>query len=242
VKSGMQRFASQHGIIVINSDTSPRGVGEHVSSTADQDNEGLPALAFGESAGFYLDATESPWSMHWRMYSYFVKELVPSIFRHFPIDTHRCGIIGHSMGGHGAITIGLKHPELFSSVSALAAVCHPSKTPFSEPFFRAYLGENTNNAWAKYDSVELAKAYTGPPRYILIDQGSIDSYLVNGTLQPEALLGVKNDRIRFDYRFRPGFEHGYYYVSTFIGEHFDFHVERWKEEQEAKSATTIQQS
>ncbi|KAI1717842.1 putative esterase domain-containing protein [Ditylenchus destructor] len=216
-KSGCQRFASQHGVIVVNPDTSPRGV------KVEGDDE---SWDLGVSAGHYLDATEPKWAKHYRMYSYFVEEFVPLIFNQFPVDQAKVGIFGHSMGGHGALTIGLRNPSIFKSISAFAAICNPSAASLTNKAFTAYLGDDRSN-WAKYDAVEVSKVYAGPKRTILLDQGTADTFYTGKNLMPENLIEVQNPNIEFDFRLRETYDHSYFYIATFIEEHFQFHVKSW---------------
>ncbi|KAL3081019.1 hypothetical protein niasHT_037487 [Heterodera trifolii] len=215
IKSAMQRFASNRKIIVVNPDTSPRGV-----VTGDGDDP-----SFGAAAGFYLDATETKWAQNYRMYSYILDELVPLVFNTFSVEKNKCGIFGHSMGGHGALTIALKHPELFSSVSAFAPICNPSKAK-GQKYLRAFLG-NEEGKWANYDATELAKKYEGPKREVLIDQGSADPFLANGDLLPANLLAVENPNLTWKYRLHTNYDHSYAFIQTFIGDHFEHHANCW---------------
>lgn len=230
IKSGMQRFASAHQIVVVNPDTSPRGV---VTGLGDDDPN------FGAAAGFYLDATEPRWANNYRMYSYIVQEFVPLIFAQFPVaDQNRCSLFGHSMGGHGALTIGMKHPELFHSLSVFAPICNPvNASAYGRRYFTAYLGADNEQQWAQYDATELAKTYRGPRREVLIDQGSADPILLSGDLMPERLLAVHNPNLVWKYRVHESYDHGYFFIHTFIEDHFLFHIRCWaEEEKEQKSA------
>ncbi|KAL7075734.1 hypothetical protein ACQ4LE_004941 [Meloidogyne hapla] len=224
IKSGMQRFASKYGIIVVNPDTSPRG--DDIPKGIDGDPD------FGVAAGFYLDATEPKFAKNYKMYSYFVKEFVPLIFDEYKnhLMIKCCGLFGHSMGGHGALTIGLKNPELFKSISVFAPICNPmKKSPnFGYKHLEAFLGpQNDENIsqWEQYDSVAVAKKYKGPKCEILIDQGSKDPYLQD--LLPNNLISVSNPNIVWKYNLRENYDHGFYFISTFIEEHFIFHVKFW---------------
>ncbi|KAH7684756.1 Protein Y48G10A.1 [Aphelenchoides avenae] len=217
-KSGFQRFASQHRVIVVNPDTSPRGV------KVDGDDE---SWDFGVAAGFYLDATVPKWANNYRMYSYIVEELLPLVSASFPVDDAKRGIFGHSMGGHGALTIGLKNPDKFKSISAFSAICNPSQCPWGQKALNGYLGPD-QAGWAQYDATELARKYDGPQRIILLDQGEGDKFLKDQQLLPENLSKVENSKLKFDYRLRPQYDHSYYYIATFIEEHFAFHVDAFK--------------
>nr|CAD2133474.1 unnamed protein product [Meloidogyne enterolobii] len=232
IKSGMQRFASKFKVIVVNPDTSPRG--EDIPVGIDWDPN------FGVAAGFYLDATEPKFAKNYKMYSYLVKEFVPLIFEEYKelIIKQSCGIFGHSMGGHGALTIGLKHPELFKSISVFAPICNPmKKTPnFGYKHLEAFLGplEGENILqWEKYDSMTLASKYKGPKVEILFDQvGSKDPFLQD--LLPNNLISVSNPNIVWNYQLRENYDHGYYFISTFIEEHFSFHTKFWGKEEKKK--------
>ncbi|KAK0393736.1 hypothetical protein QR680_000377 [Steinernema hermaphroditum] len=214
-KSGFQRFASEHRIIVVNPDTSPRGV----PIEGDSDS-----YDFGTGAGFYVDATTPKWSTNYQMYSYVTEELPKLIIESFPVNPEKQGIFGHSMGGHGALQIALKNP-VYKSVSAFAPICNPSKTPWGIKAFTGYLGDD-RSTWLQYDSVELAKKYAGPQIDILIDQGEADNFLIKGELCPDAFTAVQNVKINVVLKKRPGYDHGYYYIATFIEDHFRFHAQK----------------
>ncbi|KAL6732477.1 hypothetical protein Aduo_003233 [Ancylostoma duodenale] len=211
-KSGFQRFASEYGIVVVHPDTSPRGV--------DLPNDS-DSWDFGKGAGFYLDATVEPWSKHYKMYSYVTKELPEVIKNLLPIDLGKLGIFGHSMGGHGAISIGLKNPDLFKSISAFAPICNPMNCPWGKKAFTGYLGPDTET-WEQYDSSLLLKTYKGPSRKVLIDQGANDSFLPAGQLLPESLKST--DTVSVELRMQPEYDHSYYFIATFIGDHFKHHA------------------
>ncbi|VDO46233.1 unnamed protein product [Haemonchus placei] len=215
-KSGFQRYASEHGMIVVHPDTSPRGV----DLPGDSDS-----WDFGKGAGFYVDATEKPWSDHYRMYSYVTEELLDTVKKLLPIDPARLGIFGHSMGGHGAISIGLKRHDIFKSISAFAPICHPINCPWGQKAFKNYLGSDTKT-WEQYDSSLLLKSYNGSPRKILVDQGASDSFLSAGQLQPESLKST--DSVSVEVRTQPEYDHSYYFIATFIGDHFKFHADTLK--------------
>jgi len=216
-KSGFQRFASEHRILVINPDTSPRGV----KVEGDDDS-----YDFGTGAGFYLDATEPKWKENYRMYSYVTKELPKVVAEHFPLDSNRLGIFGHSMGGHGALTIGLKNPEVFKSVSAFAPICNPTNGAWGQKALTGYLGDADKTVWNQYDATELAKIYNGPEREFLVDQGLSDNFYKQGQLLPENLVAVQNPKLKLQFEKREGYDHSYFYIATFIGEHFAFHAKR----------------
>ena len=214
IKAGVQRHAAEAGIIVVSPDTSPRG----------NDVPDDPDYTHGQGAGFYLDATQEPWSDHFKMYSYILKDLLSVVESNFPADMNRLGIFGHSMGGHGALTIAFKNPELFKSVSAFAPICAPTKAPWGENAFTGYLGED-RNLWQDYDACDLVRSM-GWPSDILIDQGEDDEYLADH-LKPELLeQACENKGIPIQIRKHPGYDHSYFFIATFIGDHILWHSER----------------
>lgn len=212
-KSGFQRYANDHKVIVVAPDTSPRG--ENVPN-----NE---AYDLGQGAGFYLNATQGDWAKHYQMYDYIVNELPTLINKHFPTNGKQ-SIFGHSMGGHGALTIAFKNPEKYQSVSAFAPIVAPSQVPWGQKAFSTYLGEN-QTAWQAYDSVVLLETLR-PSLPILIDQGSEDSFL-NEQLRPEIFCEIA-DKVGVNYQFnlREGYDHSYYFIASFIGEHIAFHAKQ----------------
>jgi S-formylglutathione hydrolase len=213
-KSGFQRYASEYRVIVVCPDTSPRGTdfeGEH-------DN-----YDFGSGAGFYLNATQQPWSENYRMYDYIVDELPALIAENFPIDTQRMGIFGHSMGGHGALTIGLKNPDKFKTISAFAPIVNPSNCPWGVKAFEGYLGSDTAD-WQQYDATCLIEQDAKSRHKILIDQGSADNFLEE-QLKPEVFqLACQKAGQDLELRMQSGFDHSYYFIGSFIGEHIRFHI------------------
>ncbi|XP_013195367.1 S-formylglutathione hydrolase [Amyelois transitella] len=216
-KSGFQRYAAEHGIIVVGPDTSPRGV----KIAGDDDS-----WDFGVSAGFYLDATKQPWADNYRMGSYINKELYELIQSAFGnlVDPGRVGIMGHSMGGHGAIVSTLRNPGLYKSVSAFAPICNPSACPWGKKAFSGYLGEDKDQ-WAEWDATELVKKYDGPPLTLLIDQGAGDKFYIEKQLLPENLVeACRSVGVPVILNLREDYDHSYFYISTFIGEHFNFHA------------------
>ena len=214
IKAGVQRHAAEAGIIVVSPDTSPRG----------KDVPDHPDYWHGQGAGFYLDATQEPWSEHFQMYSYILKDLLSAVESNFPADMNRLGIFGHSMGGHGALTMAFKNPELFKSVSAFAPICAPTKAPWGENAFTGYLGED-RNLWQDYDACELVRSI-GWSSDILIDQGEDDEYLTD-YLKPELLeKACEDEGIAIQLRKHPGYDHSYFFIATFIGEHILWHSER----------------
>lgn len=217
-KAGAYAAAAEHGVIVVAPDTSPRG-----EAVADD-----PAYDLGQGAGFYLDATQEPWAEHFRMESYVTGELIPLIDQAFPTTGAR-SILGHSMGGHGALTLALRHPDLFRSVSAFAPISSPTRCPWGEKAFPAYLGED-RAAWAAHDAARLIEGGAARGVYddILIDQGDADPFL-HDQLKPELLQAaadVAGQKVTI--RMQPGYDHSYFFMASFIGEHIAFHAARLK--------------
>jgi len=218
IKSGAQRYAAELGIMLVSPDTSPRGEGVPDDPDGDYD--------FGLAAGFYLNATEEPWSRHYHMYDYVMKELQPAVFDNFPGDAGRHGLTGHSMGGHGVLTIGLKHPDVFKSLSAFAPICTTLHSPWGQKALGYYLGSDTAT-WHEYDSCEVARRVNdGPSRNnILIDQGSADAYL-DEQLRPVLFeAACAESGLPLELRMHDGYDHGYYFISTFIADHLRHHAE-----------------
>lgn len=210
-KAGAQRYAVEHGVIIVAPDTSPRGDG--IAND--------PAYDLGQGAGFYLNATEEPWAPHYRMYDYVVQELPALIEASFPVTDER-SISGHSMGGHGALIIALKNPGRYKSVSAFSPIVAPSQAPWGEKAFAAYLGDN-RESWKAYDAVELVKtAKGGVP--LLVEQGLGDEFLEN-QLKPHLLQAVCDSvGLKLTLNMRPGYDHSYYFIASFIGEHIAYHA------------------
>ncbi|MBC7880446.1 MAG: S-formylglutathione hydrolase [Anaerolineae bacterium] len=213
VKSGAQKFAAQYGLMLVNPDTSPRNTGIPGEDT-DWD--------FGTGAGFYVDATTEGWSKHYRMYSYVVDELPKLIEANFPVIKDRRGISGHSMGGHGALICGLKNPERYLSVSAFSPIAAPSQCPWGQKAFTHYLGSN-HETWANYDASELVKHTQTVP--ILIDQGMADPYLKEQLLPDVFESACLASGQALMLRRQEGYDHGYYFISTFIEDHLRHHAE-----------------
>lgn len=216
IKAGAQRRAAELGIALVAPDTSPRGAG--VPGEAD-------SWDFGLAASFYLDATVSPWSQHYRMESYLTQELPALLAQTLPIDRERLGLSGHSMGGHGALTLALRHPGLFKSLSAFAPICAPTQCPWGQKAFTGYLGTDSAT-WREHDASELmARAAAAPfPDGILIDQGLADKFLEAQShphLFEHACAAVKQP---LTLRRHAGYDHGYYFISTFINDHLDHHA------------------
>ncbi len=211
-KAGFQQHAAHRGIAIIFPDTSPRGEG-----VADD-----PDFALGQGAGFYVNATQDPWAPHYRMYDYVLKELRDLVMNRFPLtDSH--GITGHSMGGHGALTLAMNHPDKFASVSAFAPIANPTASDWGRVQLAAYLGED-KTAWQAHDATVLVRS-RGWPRDMLIDQGTSDQFLE--LLKPEALsAALATARIPSVFRMQPGYDHSYFFVSTFAKDHADWHADR----------------
>ncbi|QSX32069.1 S-formylglutathione hydrolase [Shewanella avicenniae] len=211
-KAGAQRVAAELGMAIVCPDTSPRGEG-----VADDANG---AYDFGLGAGFYLNATEQPWAKHYQMYDYVVDELPKLIAQHFPV-TEQKAIAGHSMGGHGALTIALKNPGMFVSASAFAPICHPSQCPWGQKAFAGYLGLDREQ-WKQYDTVELIKSGAAPLP-MKVDQGEADNFLAEQLL-PETLVAAATlADFPLDYQSHPGYDHSYFFIASFIEEHLRFH-------------------
>jgi len=210
-KAGAQEHAARHGLIVVAPDTSPRGEG--VAND--------PAYDLGQGAGFYLNATQAPWAPHFRMEDYVVQELPALIEQHFPATGAR-GIAGHSMGGHGALTLALRHPGRYRSASAFSPIVAPSQVPWGQKAFGAYLGDD-RAAWAQHDAVALV-AGASERLPLLVDQGEADEFLA-GQLRPE-LLQAACDKAGhpLTLRMQPGYDHSYYFIASFMGDHVPHHA------------------
>lgn len=207
-KAGAQQFAAAHGLVLVAPDTSPRG--------------GEVADDLGQGASFYVNATRAPWARHYRMHDYIVDELPALIEAHFPV-TERRAISGHSMGGHGALVAALRRPGRYRSVSAFSPIVAPSRSPWGEKAFTAYLGPE-RAAWADYDATALIGRAAGTPP-ILIDQGEADEFL-QSQLRIELFRAAAEAAARpVDVRMRPGYDHSYYFVASFIGEHIAWHAD-----------------
>ncbi|MGM9491942.1 S-formylglutathione hydrolase [Ideonella sp. YS5] len=214
IKAGAQAHAARHGLMLVTPDTSPRGTGFE-GATTDWD--------FGEGAGFYIDATEAPWAARFRMESWLIQELLPQVLQHFGGAPGRVGIFGHSMGGHGALTLALKHPGLFRSVSAFAPICAPSRVPWGEKAFGRYLGPDRRQ-WLKHDAAALIEA-GGRTVPVLVDQGLSDKFLAE-QLSTDALEQVcVRAGQPLTLRRHAGYDHGYYFIASFIADHLVHHAE-----------------
>ena len=215
MKAGAQRLAAEYGLMLVSTDTSPRNTG---IEGADKDWD------FGHGAGFYLDATEAPWRANFQMETWVVEELRELILARFPAREDRVGIFGHSMGGHGALTLALRHPEIYRSVSAFAPISAPTKCPWGEKAFTNYLGAD-RQIWKQHDASELMRQRRAPfPNGILVDQGLNDKFFEQKQLLPEAFeAACKQAGQSLTLRRHAGYDHGYYFISTFMADHLAFH-------------------
>ncbi len=214
IKAGAQRLAAQFGLVLVMPDTSPRDTGIE-GATGDWE--------FGEGAGFYVDATQAPYAERFNMHRYVVEELPALVARHFPVDTGRSSLFGHSMGGHGALTIALRYPERYRSVSAFAPIVAPSQVPWGRKALPRYLGDNPV-AWADYDACELVRRQTFPGT-ILIDQGEADPFL-EAQLKPELFdQACAEAGQALLLRRHPGYDHSYWFISTFMEDHLRHHAQ-----------------
>lgn len=218
-KAGAQRLAAELGLALITCDTSPRDA--NVPGQAD-------AWDFGVGAGFYLNAQQAPWEQNWRMESYIIDELLPMLGRYLPIDMQRLGIFGHSMGGHGALTLALRHPGIFKSVSAFAPIANPSSCAWGQKAFTGYLGSN-EAVWAQHDATRLMESQGKAPypAGILIDQGMADKFLHEKQLLPEAFeAACAKVGQPLVLRQQAGCDHGYYFIQTFMDDHLRHHAQQ----------------
>jgi len=214
-KAGAQRYAAEYGIALVAPDTSPRGEG------VPDDPDG--AYDFGLGAGFYVNATREPWSRHYRMYDYVVEELPNLVNTHFHVDSEKLAISGHSMGGHGALTIALKNPHRYRSVSAFAPICAPMRCPWGEKALGNYLGDD-REAWRDFDSSELIRR-TKQHIPMLVDQGDADNFL-REQLKPELLQQAASEaNYPLELRMQPGYDHSYFFIASLIGDHLRFHAQ-----------------
>lgn len=212
IKAHAQRLAAQLGLVLVTPDTSPRG--EQVAQGDHWD--------IGQGAGFYINATQAPWAEHFQMESYIVEELYDLVIQQFAVQAERIGIFGHSMGGHGALTLALKYPEKFKSVSAFAPICAPSQCPWGEKAFSNYLGSDQAE-WLKHDASALVQTKTAHFADILIDQGLSDQFYsqLNPALFQQACQAVGQP---LTLREHAGYDHGYYFIQSFIDDHLQFHA------------------
>ena len=216
-KAGAQQHAAEHGVILVAPDTSPRGL--HVTDADGYD--------IGQGAGFYVDATQSPWDSHYRMYDYIVHEL-PAWVEADPAASDVRAISGHSMGGHGALTIALRNAGRYRSVSAFSPIVAPTQVPWGRKAFSTYLGED-ESAWAAHDSVELVKSRANPSLALRVEQGGADEFM-DSQLKPELLRAACEAAGQpLDLRVRQGYDHSYYFIGSFIGEHVAYHAEAMRD-------------
>ncbi|MGO9935768.1 MAG: S-formylglutathione hydrolase [Steroidobacteraceae bacterium] len=215
IKSHAQKYAAELGLMLVSPDTSPRE--PRIAGDADD-------WDFGYSAGFYLDATQAPWSQNYRMYSYVVRELPQIVAAHLPAVPGATGVFGHSMGGHGALTLALRNPEQYKSVSAFSPIAAPMQCPWGRKAFANYLGPDTQ-IWREHDATELVarRAYPGP---ILIDQGTADQYLAQQLLPGKFAAAAAQSGQRLNLRMQPGYDHGYYFIQSFMADHLRHHADQ----------------
>jgi S-formylglutathione hydrolase len=213
-KAGAQRYAAELGLAVVAPDTSPRGEG------VPDDPDG--AWDFGLGAGFYVNATREPWRKHYRMYDYIVDELPALINREFPVDGSRAGISGHSMGGHGALTIALKNPGRFKSATAFSPICSPLNCPWGEKALGNYLGPE-REAWREYDTTALLAA-ASERLPVLVDQGDADNFLEEQLKTPLLEQACADAGYPMTIRMQEGYDHSYFFIASFIGDHLAFHA------------------
>ncbi|MDX1669489.1 MAG: S-formylglutathione hydrolase [Limnobacter sp.] len=218
VKAGAQRVAAQLNLVLIFPDTSPRG-----ANVPGEDD----SWDFGSAAGFYLDATRDPWAKHYRMESFLIRELLPMVCAECSVDANRVGLTGHSMGGHGALTLAQKHPGMFKSLSAFAPICAPSQCAWGHKALGGYLGDD-KAAWKAHDATELMKAQTSAPypEGILIDQGKADQFLQDQLLPECFQAACEQVGQPLTLRVHEGYNHSYYFVSTFMEDHLRFHADK----------------
>lgn len=212
-KAGAQRYAAQYGLALVMPDTSPRGEG-----VPDD-----PAYDLGQGAGFYLNATQTPWAQHYHMYDYITAELPAHLAAHYPLND-RAGIAGHSMGGHGALQIALKNPTRYAAVSAFAPIVNPGDTPWGQKAFTAYLGDD-KRAWRDWDSTALLATARAQHLPIRIDAGDADEFRPREIRCETFVDAARQAGYRVDYHLHPGYDHSYYTIASYIGAHIAFHAE-----------------
>ena len=217
-KAGAQQHAAEYGIAIVCPDTSPRG--EEVPDDEERSYD------FGLGAGFYINATEEPWATHYQMYDYVVEELPALINAEFPVDGSKVAISGHSMGGHGALTIALKNPERYCSVSAFSPICSPINCPWGQKALSNYIGDESQGHWNSQDTVELVKTADDQLKQsmpVLVDQGDADNFLAE-QLNTQLLIDTA-EQVGFpmQIRFQSGYDHSYFFIASLIGEHIRFH-------------------
>jgi S-formylglutathione hydrolase len=217
-KAGAQQHAAEYGIAIVCPDTSPRGEG------VPDDEES--AYDFGLGAGFYINATEQPWATHYQMYDYVVEELPVLINAEFPVDGSKVAISGHSMGGHGALTVALKNPERYCSVSAFSPICSPINCPWGQKALSKYIGDESQGHWNSQDTVELVKTADDQLKQsmpVLVDQGDADNFLAE-QLNTQLLIDTaEQEGFPMRIRFQSGYDHSYFFIASLIGEHIRFH-------------------
>lgn len=220
-KAGAQRYAAEHGIIIVCPDTSPRGV-----NLPGEDD----AYDFGSGAGFYVDAITDPWNKHYKMFTYVTKELIEVVNHNFPTVEGSQSVFGHSMGGFGALISTLRCPGLYKSVSAFAPITNPIKCAWGEKAFTGYLGED-KELWNEWDATELVRNYNGSPMEVLIDQGADDEFLHKGQLLPGNFIEAarQSERVKCIYNEREGYDHSYFFIATFVEEHIAYHAKYLKQ-------------
>lgn len=214
IKAGAQRVAAELGLMMVTPDTSPRNTGV---AGADENWD------FGTAAGFYLDATQAPWAAHWRMESYITQELPALLAQHFAVRAGAWGVFGHSMGGHGALTLALRHPDLFKSCSAFAPIAAPMRCPWGVKAFTGYLGSD-QAAWAAHDATMLIQAgHRTPP--LLVDQGEADQFLAEQLLPHRFEAACRDAGQPLRLRRHAGYDHGYYFIASFVEDHLRHHAQ-----------------
>ena len=211
-KAGAQSWAAEHGIALVFPDTSPRGPG-----VADDE-----AYDLGQGAGFYVNATEPPWSQHFRMWDYITEDLPELLFNHFALDPERQSITGHSMGGHGALTIGLRNPDNFRSISAFSPIVSPLNCPWGDKALGGYLGDDRSD-WREYDACALIEDGARHAN-LLVDQGTADNFLEEQLKTDLLVDACKSADMPADIRMQPGYDHSYYFISSFMAEHVGWHA------------------
>lgn len=217
-KAGAQQYAAEQGVAIVAPDTSPRGEGVPDDPDA--------AYDFGLGAGFYVNATQEPWRRHYQMYEYILEELPSLMNANFPVDSERTGIFGHSMGGHGALTIALKNPGRYRSVSAFSPICSPLNCPWGEKALGNYLGASTED-WQQYDTTVLVRQAT-ERLPVLIDQGDADNFLKEQLKTPLLVLASQDADYPIEIRMQSGYDHSYFFIATFISDHIRFHANNLK--------------
>lgn len=213
-KAGAQRVAAELGIALVIPDTSPRG--DEVPDDPEQ------AYDFGLGAGFYVNATQTPWSQHYHMYDYIVHELRQLVEQYLPLNQRRA-ISGHSMGGHGALVMAIRNPELYTSVSAFAPICHPTVCPWGQKAFTGYLGDD-QSAWLEYDATELLLRHRHAPP-MLVSQGEADNFLAEQLRPDDLMQAIAETGVQATFERHEGYDHSYYFIATFIEQHLRFHAD-----------------